>query len=100
MTGAGTLIRTGRLVRLARRPTTWWAGHCSSRSRTGAPVDNGCQALRTRVRSRPSSRCYRSHDTARRVVPDNIATSNDSFTDNLVVKFRLVSQLWLLPLEA
>src|SRR6478609_3141494 len=30
-----------------RRPTTWWAGHFSSRSRTGAPVDNGCQALRT-----------------------------------------------------
>lgn len=34
-----------------------------------------------RVRSRPSSRCYRSHDTAGRVVPDNIDAFNDSFKD-------------------
>ena len=34
-----------------------------------------------RVTSRPSWRCSRSHDTARRVVPDNIDASNDSFKD-------------------
>jgi diaminopimelate decarboxylase len=38
--GVQALITTA-----CRRPTTWWAGHCSSRSRTGAPVDNGCQAF-------------------------------------------------------
>ena len=47
----------------------------------GAPVDNGCQALRTASEESAIVAVLPVTDTAGRVVPDNIDASNDSFKD-------------------